>query len=125
MSDSGLQKIFGAVLVTVLVTGLFSGPAGADTFSITNVTQAQDAYGLDVVANLTPPEHAGTMKITLLKKTPNGWRKIATKTASDFLIPGAFFASFNKVRGQKTCRAKAVFTAPEHTPATKRIQFSC
>jgi hypothetical protein len=127
VTERGIRRFFGSILAAVIVIGMMSSPASADTVTIDALSGLESAEGVDVAGFFSPAGHAGTVKITLSRKRPDGtWKKIATKPAAvGFPNPGSFIAFFNKVTGKKTCRAKAVFTSPEHAPATKRTQFPC
>jgi hypothetical protein len=77
-------------------------------------------------------EHSGNgiVRVTLFKRNTSGdpWINVDTRQARwfDGAYGGRYYqAKFPVVRGDKLCKVRARFTAPNHAPSSKTDGFDC
>jgi hypothetical protein len=132
MSRMEYRRGLAAALLGSVIAVSAMGSAYAHEVQVSEVSGFENPEGGVFADVMLSREHSGNgvVRVTLFKRNTSGdpWINVDTRQARwmDGAYGGMYYqAKFPVVRGDKLCKVRARFTAPNHDPSSRSDRFGC
>jgi hypothetical protein len=125
------KRLIGTAAVVGLVSGVLAGPAAAHRRVITQVyaetwVDGGTEHHIDTQVWLSPEQHPGTVRTTLRMKNDAGDWVFVDRKRANFQLGWGYYARFDPIVGDESCKAFAKVTANNHPTLRKSSPaFAC